>query len=567
MSGVAVSEPLDVHAYLREHEDKELVRFVTVGSVDDGKSTLIGRLLFEAHGIYEDQLAAVVAATRKKQADEEIDYSLFTDGLKAEREQGITIDVAYRYFSTKKRKFIIADTPGHVEYTRNMATGASTADIAVILLDARLGVLPQSRRHAAITSLLGIRQLVVCVNKMDLVGFDEGAYRSLERSFSAFLSGLRFEGVHFVPVSAKLGDNVVSRSARAPWYDGPSLLGLLETLPVTARNERAPLRFPVQLVLRPHLDYRGFAGTIAQGTVRVGDEVEVLPSGRRTRVEAIDTFDGSLTHASGPLSVTLRLSDEVDVSRGDMIVHAPRDGDADGARPMVAQEIEATIVWLAERAFDPSRRLFVKHTTKLVPARIAEVIGKLSLETLSLEAGAEIGLNDIARVRVRAARPLFCDPYVESRGTGAFILVDALDNGTVAAGLVVSGRAAPRRADGFVSASERAERLGHRSLVARLERPLGADVERRLFDRGVLSLTLDGSDLGGDVLVEVARRAVDAGLCVLVLGGDDVLFTDLARDLGAERVLDLVRAQAPEDASRAIAERVLAAEVVLGGGI
>ena len=328
----ALSDPdAPIVARLAAHEHKALLRFVVVGSVDDGKSTLIGRLLFEGQGLYDDQISAVRRAS--KQNGQEIDFSLFTDGLRAEREQGITIDVAYRYFATERRKYIVADTPGHAQYTRNMATGASTADVAVILLDARLGVLPQSRRHAFIASLLGIPRLVVAINKMDLLGFDRGVYERTARAFSEFVAPLGFRQVSFFPISATAGDNVVARSARTPWYAGPTLMQFLEEVPIGPGDAARPLRFPVQLVLRPHLDYRGFAGQLASGRVQVGDAVVALPSGQRSTVRAIDTFDGPLQQASAPQSVTLRLADEIDLGRGDVLVHAasaPRAPEAAG---------------------------------------------------------------------------------------------------------------------------------------------------------------------------------------------------------------------------------------------
>ena len=343
----------DIEGYLARHEQKELCRFVAVGSVDDGKSTLIGRLLYESKGLYEDQLHAVKRATRQRAADgepEEIDFSLFTDGLKAEREQGITIDVAYRYFSTEKRKFIIADTPGHVQYTRNMATGASTADVAIILIDARLGVLPQSRRHAYIAHLLGIRHLLVAVNKMDLVDYARPRFEELSAAFGAFASRLSFESVRFFPISAKRGDNVVTPSARTPWFDGGTLLSHLETVPLRRDRRAEPLRLPVQIVLRPHLDYRGFAGQLGSGTVRRGDEIVVLPSGKRARVRAIDTWEGEIEEAAAPMSIALRLDQEVDVSRGDLLAGVDDP-------PRIERRFEAMLVWLSERPFDPARAL------------------------------------------------------------------------------------------------------------------------------------------------------------------------------------------------------------------
>jgi sulfate adenylyltransferase large subunit len=557
---VTQPDPLsDIEGYLARHEQKELVRFVTVGSVDDGKSTLIGRVLHDTNMVYDDQLAAVKKASRAR-GEEDIDFSLFTDGLIAEREQGITIDVAYRYFSTETRKFIIADTPGHEQYTRNMATGASTADIAVILLDARLGILPQSRRHAAIASLLGISQLLVAVNKMDLVDYDERVFRELEIGFRAFLSNLKFDGASFVPVSAKRGDNVVAKSERTPWYAGPTLLDLLQTLPVRRAREDQPFRFPVQTVLRPNLDYRGFAGWVARGVVRAGDDVVVLPSGRTTKVAGIDTFEGSVTHAAAPTSVTLRLADEVDVSRGEMIAPA-------GSPPTASIDFEATVVWLSDKAFDPGNALLLKHTSRWVPARVQGIVGKLSLETLELgpaqplQTGA-IQMNDLVRVRFHASRPIFCDAYGESRGTGAFVLVDALSNATVAAGMIESARPMDsRRRQGAVTAVERAERLGHRAALVRIAAD-GPGVERALFDRGVVAVTLDAGTASPDTV----ERLVAAGLVVLVVDVADEAFTAYAARAGGEVCLDL--SGAPGDPALHVASKVALGEsLAQGGGI
>ncbi|NUO50482.1 MAG: sulfate adenylyltransferase [Polyangiaceae bacterium] len=557
MTSAIARDLVDIEGYLARHEQKELVRFALVGSVDDGKSTLIGRLLHDTHGVYEDQLAAVKKASSAKgtaEGEDEIDFSLFTDGLKAEREQGITIDVAYRYFSTEVRKFIIADTPGHEQYTRNMATGASTADIAVILLDARLGILPQSRRHAAIASLLGIGQLLVAVNKMDLVAYDEKIFRELEAAFRPFLSRLSFDGATFVPVSAKKGDNVVHRSEHSPWYTGPTMLGLLDTLPVrrTAAGEGQPLRFPVQTVIRPHLDYRGFAGWIARGVARTGDEVMILPSGRKTRILAVDTFEGPLTHASAPVSATLRLADEVDVSRGEMITAPDRPATA-------STDVEATLVWLSERAFDPSRKLVCKHTSRWVPARIADVRGRLSLETLDLEPTSGISLNDIVSTRVHLARPIFCDAYTACRATGAFVLVDALDNATVAAGMITDARSsAARRGEGRPTEVERSDRFGHRAGLFLLAGDLHG-VERALFDRGVAALALDARS----ATPAVVGALLDAGLVVLVSDIDEASFAALSAVAGERPHQDFRSSSGDVGAHVALA--IALAETVAGG--
>ena len=531
----------DIEGYLARHEQKELCRFVAVGSVDDGKSTLIGRLLHDTAGIYEDQLAAVKKATKQKGpggdgAEDEIDFSLFTDGLRAEREQGITIDVAYRYFSTEKRKFIIADTPGHVQYTRNMATGASTADIAVILLDARLGVLPQSRRHAYIASLLGIRHLIVAVNKMDLVEYSREVFEALRGEFGTFAARLGFESVRFLPISAKRGDNVVTPSARTPWWDGSTVLSHLESAPL-ARDRRAePLRFPVQYVLRPHLDYRGFAGQLASGTVRRGDEIVVVPSGRRSRVKSIDTLEGPLDEAAAPMSITLRLEDEVDVSRGDMLAHP-------GALPRVTHRFDAMLVWMSERAVDmsgPQRALMLKQTSRIVPARLERVLYKTDLETLAPVAAGGLGLNDIGRVTLRTNRPLLCDPYARSRATGAFILIDALTNDTVAAGMILEEDEARPASDGPVSDEERQARLGQRGAALWIggDRERGAAIERALFDRGFVALVIEAATLGAEALGEVVVRTVGAGLAVIVVGAGAEVRAAIGARLGAARSID-----------------------------
>jgi len=543
MAGESTEIEKDIEAYLARHEKKELVRFVTVGSVDDGKSTLIGRLLHDSVGIYEDQLAAVRKATKN---DEEIDFSLFTDGLKAEREQGITIDVAYRYFSTATRKFIIADTPGHVQYTRNMATGASTADVAIILLDSRLGVLPQSRRHAYIASLLGIGQLIVAVNKMDLVDYSREVFDKYSADFHAFCSRLKFNGVNYLPISAKKGDNVVARSARTPWYEQGTMLELLETVPIARDRSKEQLRYPVQSVIRPHLDYRGFAGQLASGEVRRGEKVVILPSGRTSTIRSIDTFDGSLETAFAPQSVTLRLEDEVDVSRGDMIVR-------ENELPRVARRFDAMLVWMSVRAFDPQRALLLKQTTRIVPARIERVQHRLDLETLESVTSPGLALNDIARVTVRCNRPIFCDDYETNRVTGAFILIDELSNDTVAAGMIT-----PQGVDetgvtgvdptGPVTAEERRDRLGQNGAVlfAPADTALAQRIERALFDQGLVAIVADARELAESVLCEVSVRCAEAGLGVVVVGANESAQAAIGKRLGASRVAVSLGAEASE---------------------
>src|SRR5262245_11353891 len=524
----------DILGYLEQHQNKELLRFVSVGSVDDGKSTLIGRMLHDTHGIYEDQLSSMKRASKK--GGRELDLSLLTDGLKAEREQGITIDVAYRYFSTAKRKFIIADTPGHVQYTRNMATGASTADVAVILIDARLGVLPQSRRHAYIASLLGIPYLAVCINKMDLVDYAEERFEELKAAFQGFAAELGFQGVTYIPISALVGDNCVHKSTNTPWYAGTTLLEHLEVVPVTSSLNYENFRFPVQYVLRPDLDYRGFSGVIASGVVRKGDRVMILPSKTLSRITAIDTFEGSLDTAFAPQSVTLRLADEVDASRGDMIVR-PDDMPASGRR------FDAMLVWMSERPLDRQKSYLLKHTTQLVRADVEQVAWTMDLETLKQSPASRLTLNDIGRVTVACHRPIFYDPYRENRATGAFILIDSLSNNTVAAGMILEGEAAEPytesqrppsldRAGTQVSHDERSERLGQKGctvwltgLPARGKTAIAFALERRLFDLKRLAMVIDPDDglskgrqpLGSSPwqTPELARRTTDAGLIAI----------------------------------------------------
>ncbi len=489
----------DVEGYLRQHEQKELLRFVAVGSVDDGKSTLIGRLLHDTHGLYEDQLeavkrASIKGATRGAQADSAIDFSLFTDGLKAEREQGITIDVAYRYFSTSKRKFIIADTPGHVQYTRNMATGASTANVAIILIDARLGILPQSRRHAFIASLLGIPHLLVCVNKMDLRDYEQGVFESIREEFAAFTKRMAFHDVTFIPISALRGDNVVHASEKMPWWQSGTLLHVLETLPIAGDRNLQDFRYPVQYVIRPDLTYRGFASQVASGVVRVGDEVLALPSQKRSRVVSIDTFDGPKEEAFAPMSVSLRLADEIDISRGDMLVHPDKP-------PRVADRFEAMTVWMSEKPLDCERTYLLKHTTRSVRARVEAVSAVTDPESLAPRAAHTLALNDIARITVQCQKPLFYDPYGENRSTGAFILIDSLTNDTVAAGMILAGESALKPQSGErtqVSAAERRARLGQRGAAitvggSSIEAALALAhlIERQLFDAGRVATVVD----------------------------------------------------------------------------
>ncbi|MDG4785125.1 GTP-binding protein [Micromonospora sp. WMMD1102] len=411
----------------------DILRFATAGSVDDGKSTLIGRLLYDSKSTFTDQLAAVERASRDR-GDEYTNLALLTDGLRAEREQGITIDVAYGYFATPKRKFIIADTPGHAQYTRNMVTGASTADLAIILVDATKGLVEQSRRHAFLVSLLGVPHLVVCVNKMDLVGYDEAVFERIRAEFSAFTSKLSARDVTFVPISALRGDNVVSRSYEMGWYGGAPLLHHLENVHIASDRNLVDARFPVQYVIRPqshaYRDYRGYAGQVAGGVLRPGDEVLHLPTGLTTRIAGIDGPDGPVDEAAPPMSVVLRLADDLDISRGDMICR-PHNA------PTPTQDLDSLVVWMTDRPLRPGQRLLVKHTTRTARAVVKDLRYRLDVNTLHRdEDAAELRCNEIGRLHLRVTQPLFCDPYSRNRLTGAFILIDEATNLTVGAGVV-----------------------------------------------------------------------------------------------------------------------------------
>jgi sulfate adenylyltransferase subunit 1 len=419
----------------------DILRFATAGSVDDGKSTLIGRLLFDSKAIFEDQLAAVERTSRAR-GEDFTNLALLTDGLRAEREQGITIDVAYRYFATPRRKFIIADTPGHIQYTRNMVTGASTADLAVVLVDARNGLTEQSRRHAFLATLLRVPHLVLAVNKMDLVGYDQAVFERITEEFAAFATKLEVSDLTFIPISALHGDNVVERSVNMPWYDGQSLLHHLEHVHIASDRNLIDVRFPVQYVIRPHQatdpelhDYRGYAGEVAGGVLKPGDEVMHLPSGFKTTIARIDTAHGPVTEAFPPMSVTLVLDDHIDISRGDLICRPHN-------QPTVTQDVDAMVCWMSEtRTLSPRDRLIVKHTTRTVKAIVRDLQYRLDVNTLHRHEGVpSLGLNEIGRVSLRVTQPLFCDPYSRNRQTGGFILIDEATGATLAAGMITDGR-------------------------------------------------------------------------------------------------------------------------------
>jgi len=523
--------------YLAAHERKDLLRFLTCGSVDDGKSTLIGRLLYESKLVYEDQLAALNADSKKHGTQgEELDLALLVDGLAAEREQGITIDVAYRFFSTEKRKFIVADTPGHEQYTRNMVTGASTADLAIILVDARKGVLTQTRRHSYIVSLLGIRHVVLAVNKMDAVGYAEGVFNGIVAEYLPFARQLGLNEVTCIPVSALKGDNILQASPNLPWFKGPALMQHLESVEVEDRAQATPLRLPVQWVNRPSPDFRGFAGQIASGRVNVGDRVRALPSGAEARVARIVTHDGDLPHAIAGQSVTLTLDREIDVSRGDLLASS-----AEAAE--VADQFEATLIWMHEQPMQPGRQYLLKVGARTVNATLAAPRHRVNVNTLEKQAAQQLELNEIGLCQLTLDRPVAFDPYAHNRDTGGFILIDKLSNDTVGAGLL---QAALRRADNIhwqaldVTRAGRAQLKGQRACALWFTGLSGAGkstianlVEKRLHVLGRHTYLLDGDNirhgLNKDLgftdadrvenirrVAEVTKLMVDAGLIVLV---------------------------------------------------
>lgn len=486
-----------VESFLRQDLRKELLRFTTAGSVDDGKSTLIGRLLHDSKAVYEDQLASV-QKSRINRAAGPIDFSLLTDGLRAEREQGITIDVAYRYFRTSRRKFIIADTPGHEQYTRNMATGASTADLAVILVDATKGLLSQTRRHAYIASLLGIGNVVAAINKMDLVAYREDVFLRLEEEFVALAEGLEIPLVRCIPISALEGDNIVTRSERTPWFTGPALLEHLETVPLGTARKSEALRFPVQSVIRPDAAFRGFAGRVAGGVVHPGDTVLALPSGRPTKVQAIVTYDGEREVADASESVVLRLKDEIDLSRGDMLV-SPE------APPFVSHHFAAMVVWLHAQPLDLKATYLVKHAGRVVKAFAARIQWRVDVNTLTDHPATQLKMNEIASVEFQTSSPLFFDPYQINRTTGSFILIDPISNATVGAGMIREDlseqvvkidQAASLRVSARtgITSAERYRHHRHRSAIFAVagDRSFAELLERALFDSGFEAVLVNG---------------------------------------------------------------------------
>jgi len=571
----------DINAYLEQHERKELLRFITCGSVDDGKSTLIGRLLYDSKMIYEDHLAKL----KKDSAVHgttggDFDPALLTDGLKAEREQGITIDVAYRYFSTQKRKFIIADTPGHEQYTRNMATGASTADLAIILVDARHGVLTQTKRHSFIVSLLGIKHVLVAINKMDLVEFGQQRFEEIRDEYKQFASRLDIPDLHFIPISALMGDNVVDPSENMPWYNGSTLMNFLETVYIGSDKNLQDFRFPVQYVLRPNLDFRGFSGTVSSGIIRKGDEVMVLPSRKTSKVKEIVTFDGNLEEAHAPLSVTLTLEDEIDCSRGDMIVRP-------GNVPRQRQKLDAMLVWMSDEAMVPGKQYLFKQTTKVATGTISTLRYQVDVNTLHRQDAPTINLNEIGRVSLSLSEPVIFDSYKKNRGTGAFIVVDRISNVTVAAGMIIDRDSEDEADDlwsveseqtekrGSVTSDEREARFGQKAVSLLLTGLTGSGkttiayaLERRLFDMGRAAVVLDGVNMRRGLTKElgftaeeksenlrrsseVAKLMNGAGLicvCAFVAPSEDVR-QKAAQSVGAEQFLT-IHLDAPVDVCR-----------------
>ena len=579
----------DIHAYLEQHESKELLRFLTCGSVDDGKSTLIGRLLYDSKMVYEDQLAAVTTDSKQfGTTGGDFDPALLTDGLKAEREQGITIDVAYRYFSTSKRKFIIADTPGHEQYTRNMATGASTADLAIILIDARHGVQTQTRRHSFIASLLGIKHVVVAINKMDLVDFSEEVYEQIKADYTEFVGKLELPDIEFVPMSALNGDNVVNPSEHMPWYHGGTLMYILESVHIASDRNLIDFRFPVQYVSRPDLNFRGFAGTLSSGTIRPGDEVMALPSRKTAIVKRIVTMDGALDQAYAPLAPTIVLDREIDVSRGDMLVHPNN-------VPKVDQAFEAMIVWMTEDALTPGKQYTIKQGTTTATGIVSELRYRMDVNTMHRQDAGSLELNEIGRVVIDLSRPCAFDPYVRNRSTGAFIVVDKLTNNTVAAGMILDrdpDSAASRRREiaekhgtevkvheSLISAEERATRLTQQPATVWLTGLTGSGksavayaLERRLFDEGKSATVLDGRnarlglsadlDYTLDDRKETLRRAAEAAklfneaghiaICAFLSPGAED--RAMAKGIvGGDKFIE-VYLEAPEDVCRSRAE-------------
>ncbi|MEL0614427.1 sulfate adenylyltransferase subunit CysN [Marinomonas arenicola] len=521
----------DILGYLKQHEEKDLLRLLTCGNVDDGKSTLIGRLLHDSKLIYEDHLEAVKRDSKKSGTQGEgVDLALLVDGLQAEREQGITIDVAYRYFSTEKRKFIIADTPGHEQYTRNMATGASTCDLAIILIDARYGVQTQTRRHSYIAALLGIKHVVVAINKMDLVDFSEEKYKEIQADYLAFVEQLgdrKPADIHFVPMSALQGDNVVNASESTPWYQGKPLMAILETVQINRDVKRDSFRLPVQYVNRPNLDFRGFSGTIAAGVVKPGDEVVALPSGKKSKVAEIVTYDGNLESAKAGQAVTITLEDEIDISRGDMLSHLDQE-------PLIASALRASVVWMADQPLVPGKLYDFKLGTQTVPGKVHHFNHRVDVNTLETSDISALELNGIGDCVIQFDAPVAFDEYTNSRFTGALIVIDRLTNVTVGAGMVEQA-VADLDEDTIVSAEDRAARLGQKPAVIALSAEVLAQaesVERLLLRQGVVALAKANATAAEAALIR------ETGVTLLV-ADTSVADTEIV-ETKVDNVIDLI---------------------------
>ena len=528
----------DINAYLAQHENKELLRFLTCGNVDDGKSTLIGRLLHDSKMIYEDQLAAVQADSVKSGTTGagKIDLALLVDGLQAEREQGITIDVAYRYFSTSTRKFIIADTPGHEQYTRNMATGASTCDLAIILIDARYGVQTQTKRHSFIVSLLGIRHIIVAINKMDLVSYSEETFNKIKQDYLDFTSTLDLHDICFIPMSAFDGDNVVNPSENMAWFTGQPLMEALNSVEIANDHNFSDARFPVQYVNRPNLDFRGFCGTVASGVFKKGDLITALPSGKSSKIKAIVTYDGELQEAFPPMAVTLTLDDEIDISRGDLLIGVQNQA------PMVADKFKATLVWMTEQALVPGRQYTFKLGTRSVSGSVALIHHRIDVNTLEHHDVAQLQLNEIASCTVTVNAPVVFDAYKTNKGTGAFIIIDRLTNSTVGAGMITGSSTAENQQP--VSLQERAARYGQKPTAIALTGVAATEtayqLERKLFDNGHAATVLESAETA---LIEAIKNA---GLIALVVtqSTDSV---DLSFDTEQQSIDDIYSALKEQD--------------------
>lgn len=527
----------DILAYLKQHENKDLLRFLTCGNVDDGKSTLIGRLLYDSKLIYEDQLQAVTRDSKKVGTTGDApDLALLVDGLQAEREQGITIDVAYRYFSTEKRKFIIADTPGHEQYTRNMATGASTCDLAIILIDARYGVQTQTRRHTYIASLLGIKNIIVAINKMDLVEFSEARFNEIQADYANFVSQLgdrKPSNIIFTPISALNGDNVVNKSPNTPWYTGETLMGTLESVEINRDTAKRDFRFPVQYVNRPNLDFRGFAGTIALGEINVGDTVVALPSGKTSTVKEIVTYDGNLEHAFAGQAVTLTLNDEIDVSRGNMLVRA------DQGIPAISRAVKATVVWMADQPLVIGKLYNIKIGTQTVPAKVTGINFRTNVNTLEQMQVDHLDLNAIANVTVEFDAPVVFDRYQDSRYTGSFIFIDRLNNVTIGAGMVEESVEWTAHSNP-VTAEDRAARLGQKpaSITVSAKALENAQaLENLLLQQGIVAIAKADLDAAQVALL----RETGIAVITTVAEGTDVSFAQESVEELAEKIVELVR--------------------------